>query len=206
MASSSQLPLIQKLWILMRSSMIGVMATACDLSTLLLLMWVFHLPEKIANIPSLIPGLIVMFFGNKYFAFEDHSKQVVRQGARFLYVETWAFIINVLLFNELVTEFGFQEHQPDGILPGWMMPLLARMIGTAITYFTFSFPFWTFIFHKTTVEQVEHEKFIEQKRQEVAAKLSSLHWPSPIAPAEGPPSNNGAAAANEAVKKTAGPG
>src|SRR5947209_2816676 len=119
MADSSQLPLKAKLWILLRSSMVGVLATACDLSTLALLMWVFHLKEKIANIPSLIPGLIVMFFGNKYFAFEDHSKHVVKQGARFLYVETWAFIINVLLFHALVTDFGFQEHQAGVLLPGW---------------------------------------------------------------------------------------
>ncbi len=173
MADSSQLPLREKLWILMRSSLVGVLATACDLSTLGVLMLVFHVPEKIANIPSLIPGLVFMFFGNKYFAFEDHSKQVVRQGLRFLYVETWAFVINILLFHLLVTELGFSEDRH------WALPFLARMIGTAITYFTFSFPFWTFIFHKTTLEQAEFMMFLEQKRKEAATKLSGLHVPVP---------------------------
>src|SRR5258707_15814608 len=124
MANSSQLPLKQQFWILVRSSMVGLLATTCDLTTLTLLMYVAHGPEKIANHPSLIPGLILMFFGNKYFAFEDHSKHVVRQGARFLYVETWAFIINVLLFHALVTEVGFTEERH------WALPLVARMIGT----------------------------------------------------------------------------
>src|SRR3954447_18011639 len=132
MADSRQLPLREKAWILMRSSMVGVLATASDLTTLGVLMLAFHVPERIANIPSLIPGLVVMFFGNKYFAFEDHSKHVVKQGAQFLYVETWAFVINVLLFHALVTEAGFNEHE-GGFLPGWMLPLAARMIGTAIT-------------------------------------------------------------------------
>jgi putative flippase GtrA len=198
MANSSQLPLPQKLWILVRSSMIGVVATACDLSTLMILMWVFGLEDQIANIPSLIPGLIVMFFGNKYFAFEDHSKHVVRQGARFLYVETWAFIINVLLFHTLVRDFHFaaSNHQA--------LPLLARMIGTAITYFTFSFPFWTFIFHKTTVEQAQQELFVERKRQEVAAKLSGLHMTPPVH-ADGITKPNGATTASDALKKPGGP-
>ena len=50
--------------------------------------------------------------------------QFVRQGVRFLYVETWAFIINVLLFHALVTEAHFKEETH------WSLPLLARMIGT----------------------------------------------------------------------------
>jgi putative flippase GtrA len=197
MADTSQLPLKDKLWILMRSSMVGVLATASDLSTLTLLLYVVHLPEKVANIPSLLPGLVIMFFGNKYFAFEDHSKQMVRQGARFLYVETWAFIINVLLFHALVSEFPFREENH------WALPLVARMIGTAITYFTFSFPFWTFIFHKTTVAQAEHEKFLEKMRHQVASKLSGLHMPSAVA--ESVTSPNGAAV-SEGVQKPAAPG
>ena len=159
MADTSQLPLKDKLWILMRSSLIGVLATASDLTTLFSLMWFFDLDEKIANVPSLIPGLVVMFFGNKYFAFEDHSRHVVKQGTRFLYVETWVFIINVLLFHMLVKEWGFQHEN------GSLLPYLARMIGTAITYFTFSFPFWTFIFHKTTIQDADYEKYVGRGRR-----------------------------------------
>jgi putative flippase GtrA len=128
----------ERLWILVRSSLVGVLATLTDLCTLFVLVRWVGLPEAEANIPSLLPGLAVMFFGNKYFAFEDRSAAVLRQGGRFLFVEAWAFVLNVVLFHLLVTE--------------WRVPfLLARMAGTATVYLGFSFPLWTFIFHKPAV-------------------------------------------------------
>jgi putative flippase GtrA len=126
----------QRLWILCRSSTVGVFATLSDLTTLFVLIHLAGVPAEIANVPSLLPGLVVMFFGNKYFAFEDGSRQVLRQGACFLFVEAWAFVLNAMLFHLLVRELGLQY-------------LLARMLGTGVVYLGFSFPFWTFIFHKT---------------------------------------------------------
>jgi putative flippase GtrA len=128
--------LTQRLWTLARSSTVGVFATASDLTTLFLLIQVAGMSEEVANVPSFLPGLVVMFFGNKYFAFEDRSRHVVKQGGRFLFVEAWAFAINAMLFHLLVRETGLQY-------------LLARMLGTFVVYIGFSFPFWTFIFHKT---------------------------------------------------------
>lgn len=176
MADSSQLPLKHTLWIFMRSSMIGVVATATDLSSLKLLMHVFGLHHDVANVPSLIPGLVVMFFGNKYFAFEDHSKHVVKQGSRFLFVEAWAFLLNIMLFHILMDNLF---PKLDEVLPAHDedRAMIGRLLGTFITYFTFSFPFWTFIFHKMTPEQAEFELFLESKRKEVAAKLSGLNVP-----------------------------
>jgi putative flippase GtrA len=124
----------------MRSSAVGVFATLSDVTTLLLLVYVGGLREDLANIPSLIPGLLVMFFGNKYFAFEDRSRQVLRQGGRFLFVEAWAFALNAMLFHLLVREAA--------------VPFLAaRLMGTAVVYLAFSFPLWTFIFRKTSGQQ-----------------------------------------------------
>jgi putative flippase GtrA len=129
-------PILQRLWTLARSSTVGVFATLTDLTTLFLLISVVGLPAEVANVPSLLPGLVVMFFGNKYFAFEDRSRQVVKQGMRFLFVEAWAFVINAMFFHLLVREGNLQF-------------MLARLLGTFVVYIGFSFPFWTFIFHKT---------------------------------------------------------
>jgi putative flippase GtrA len=137
MATVEPLSLGRRLLLLARSSVVGVLATLCDLTTLFLLIRIVGLAAEWANVPSLLPGLAVMFFGNKYFAFGDRSRQLVRQGMRFLFVEAWAFVINALLFHVLIKEAE---------LPF----LLARMLGTCIVYLGFSFPLWTFIFHRTS--------------------------------------------------------
>lgn len=97
--------LLQRLWILVRSSCVGLVATATDLATLCLLVYGFGLDDQIANIPSLIPGLVVMFIGNKYFAFEDRSRAILRQGSMFLVIELVAFGLNALLYFLIRTRF-----------------------------------------------------------------------------------------------------
>ena len=136
MATVEPFSLGRRLLILMRSSAVGVFATLSDLTTLLLLIQGVGLSPEWANVPSLLPGLAVMFLGNKYFAFGDRSRRVVKQGVRFLFVEAWAFVLNALLFHVLTKEAEVPF-------------LLARMLGTCIIYLGFSFPLWTFIFHKT---------------------------------------------------------
>jgi putative flippase GtrA len=116
--------------------MVGVVATLTDLSTLFVLVHFAGLSEAAANVPSLLPGLAVMFFGTKYFAFEDRSAAVLRQGGRFLFVEAGAFVLNVGLFHLLVTQLQVPF-------------LLARLSGTALVYLAFSFPLWTFIFRRS---------------------------------------------------------
>jgi putative flippase GtrA len=129
---SEQPSLLQRFWILIRSGMVGIIATICDLGTLLILMHGFGLHPRIANIPSLIPGLIVMFVGNKYFAFEDRSTQVVKQGSLFLAIELIGFALNALLFDMLVTHTEIHE-------------IIARLLGTNIVYLGFSFPLWSML-------------------------------------------------------------
>ena len=128
--------LTQRLWTFARTSTVGLFATLCDLTMLFLLIHVAGMSDELANVPSLLPGMVVMFFGTKYFAFEDRSRHVVKQGGRFLFVEAWAVAINAMLYHLLVRETGLQY-------------MLARMLGTFLVYVGFSFPFWTFIFRKT---------------------------------------------------------
>jgi putative flippase GtrA len=125
-----------RLLTLVRSSMVGICATASDLITTTVLVRVFDFGKREANIPGLIPGLVIMFFGNKIFAFQDQSKNVVKQGSLFLLIEAIALALNVLLFDRLVVWFDLHE-------------TLARLIGTNITYLGFSFPMWAlFVFRR----------------------------------------------------------
>ncbi|MCI0640237.1 MAG: GtrA family protein [Gemmataceae bacterium] len=124
--------LLQRFWILLRSSLVGLCATASDLGTLCLLIYVFGVPDQIANVPSLIPGLVVMFIGNKYFAFEDRSRAIVRQGSLFFAIELVAFGLNALLF--FLIRHWFDIH-----------PILARILGSNVVYLGFSFPLWSLL-------------------------------------------------------------
>jgi len=108
------------------------MATASDLICLMLLIHVVGLDKRMANVPSLLPGLVIMFVGNKLFAFEDRSKQVVKQGSIFLLIEAAAFGLNVLFFDLLVTHTSIHE-------------IVARLVGTNLTYLGFSFPMWSWL-------------------------------------------------------------
>ncbi|MCI0463840.1 MAG: GtrA family protein [Gemmataceae bacterium] len=121
---------------LCRSCAVGVVATAVDLGSLFLLVHVFGCPAELANVPTLIPGLLVQFFGNKFFAFRDHSPQLRRQGSLFALVEAGAFVLNVIVFHLIVTLTAVHY-------------LAARMLGTGLVYLGFSFPLWGLIFRET---------------------------------------------------------
>jgi putative flippase GtrA len=128
--------LLERLWVLVRSGLVGLLATVSDLGTLALLIHGVGLHERLANVPSLLPGLLVQFFGNKFFAFEDRSKAIVKQGALFFSIEMAAFVLNVLMFDLLLNLTGMH----------W---ILARLLGTNMVYLGFSFPMWSyFVFRR----------------------------------------------------------
>src|SRR5262245_48594343 len=125
-----------RFWVLLRSSVVGLAATLVDLASLFLLVHGVGLPPEQANVPTLLPGLAVQFFGNKLFAFGDRSPALLRQGGLFVLVEVGAFFLNVLAFHLIVTLSTVHY-------------LLARMLGTALVYLGFSFPLWGLIFRHT---------------------------------------------------------
>jgi putative flippase GtrA len=130
--------MFKRLGVLLRSASVGLVATASDLGSLLLLIHVAGLSKRLANIPSLLPGLLIQFIGNKYFAFQDRSKAIVMQGSLFFVIEMFAFAFNVLLFDLLVHRCAMHE-------------IPARLLGTNIVYLGFSFPLWRLlVFRKRT--------------------------------------------------------
>ena len=78
----------------------------------------------------------MQFFGNKLYAFEDHSRDHVRQASSFLVVEAGAFALNALSFHVLVTLTAISY-------------LAVRLIASAAVYFFFSYPLWHWVFRPT---------------------------------------------------------
>lgn len=116
-----------------RSALVGVVASGADLLALAALIGVMGLSPLWANVPALLLGLLVQFFGNKHFAFRDRSDDLVKQGTRFALVETGAFALNAGAFHLLTT----LARAPY---------MVARLVGSALVYFGFSFPLWGRIF------------------------------------------------------------
>jgi len=120
-------------WTLVRSAAVGIVATLVDLGALWALVHGAGLHPALANVPALALGLAVQFTGNKLYAFRDRSRDLARQGARFAAVEAGAFALNALAYHLLVmfTPVPYP---------------LARLFGSSLVYFGFSFPLWGRIF------------------------------------------------------------
>ncbi len=118
---------------LWRSLTIGLLASAADLGSLALLVAGLHLTPEAANVPSRLAGLVVQFVGNKWWAFRDPSRRLIQQGSQFLAVEAGALALNAAAFHALVAA----AHLPFPV---------ARIVGSAAVYLTFSYPLWRRIF------------------------------------------------------------
>lgn len=120
---------------LAKSTVVGFVATAMDLACLFVLVELVGLMPVQANLPALAVGLLMQFAGNKLWAFDDRSKDILGQGVKFLFVEAGAFALNGLLFHFLV-------------LCTTLPYLGARLIASAAVYFLWSYPMWGRIFIK----------------------------------------------------------
>ncbi len=125
--------LTQKAGTLPRSLLVGLVATAVDLTALWGLVAGLGLSPQVANIPALLFGLGVQFVGNKYFAFRDYSARLVAQGSRFALVELLALGLNAAIFHVLVSATA--------------LPYLpARLLVEGLVYLGLSYPLWRLIF------------------------------------------------------------
>lgn len=116
-----------------RSAGIGVLASGLDVLALMAFVELVGLAPLWANVPALGLGLLVQFFGNKYFAFRDRSQALVQQGARFALVEVGALVLNGLSFHVVVAATAVPY-------------VLARLLCSAGVYVGYSFPLWGLIF------------------------------------------------------------
>ncbi|HMR08838.1 MAG TPA: GtrA family protein [Polyangiaceae bacterium] len=121
------------LWIVIRSSAVGLLATATDLVVLALLVSGVGMDPRVASLPALCLGIGIQFVGNKWFAFENRERAWARQGAQFLAVETLGFGANLVLFDLVMA------HSSLPYLP-------VRLVTTSLVYFGICLPLWSRIF------------------------------------------------------------
>jgi len=121
-----------------RSGGAGALAAGTDLGTLTLLVQVFGVPPRAASVPALALGAIVMFFGQKYLAFQSSGKPSLREMLLFALVQLGGFALTAFLFDLLLRLVPLAaEHY-----------VVSRLIVTNLVWLAYSFPLWHFVFRK----------------------------------------------------------
>lgn len=115
-----------------RSSAVGLAATAADLGSLALLVEALGVAPLRASVPALLAGAITQFVGNRVVAFGAAGGSWRRQLARFAAAELVALALNALVFAALVR--------------AGMPYLPARVIGSFAVFAGVSFPLWHAVF------------------------------------------------------------
>lgn len=118
-----------------KSCLVGLVATAGDLGLLNLLVRVCGLSPQAANIPSLMVGSTIQFLGNRTFVFQATGHDLGKHALRFFSVEATAFCLNALFYHLMVTFTSIPF-------------TYARMLSSFILFLGFSFPLWTRVFRK----------------------------------------------------------
>ena len=123
---------------LLRSGGAGALAAGTDLATLTLLVQLAGVSPRAASVPALALGAIVMFFGQKYLAFQSSGKPRLRELLLFTLVQLGGFALTALLFDLLLrlVPLAAQHY------------VVSRMIVTNAVWLAYSFPLWHFVFRK----------------------------------------------------------
>jgi len=95
----------------------------------------FGLSPHVANVPALLLGSLVMFFGLKRFAFRDRGGSVRREVALFTVVQLVGIVLSALVFDALL-RFPLAERWYVG----------ARLAANNVVWLGFSFPAWHWVF------------------------------------------------------------
>jgi len=128
---ASRLP--PRLLTLLKAGGVGAAATLVDLLALALLVEICGLRAVVANVPALLAGAIVQFWGSRTLVFSARSGSLRRQLMGFAITEALTLTLNGLAFHLLV-----------GLLH--LPYLVGRPLGTALVFFAFSFPMWRRVF------------------------------------------------------------
>jgi len=126
---------------ILRSFVAGGAATLVDLAVLAALVSGLGLDPRQANVPALVAGGVVNFFGNRHFAFRAGDGHLAKQAVGYGVVEMVALALNGLLF-ELVMR-ALPGH------PGWYAPV--RLVTSHVVFLAWSYPLWRFVFRPAQV-------------------------------------------------------
>jgi len=118
-----------------RSVVVGLCATAGDISLLTLLVKGFGLTPQVANVPCLFLGSNIQFWGQRHFVFKASKGSLLKQAAGFASIEIVGFCINATIYHCLVTYTSVNF-------------LAARLVGSFLVFACYSYPMWRWNFKR----------------------------------------------------------
>jgi putative flippase GtrA len=121
---------------LVRSGIAGLAATLCDLGVLAGLTELAGLSPRVASVPALVTGGTVMFFGQKYFAFQRAGKPRSRELVEFGVVQLGGLFLTGLLYDSVLRFF-------PSLIAHYV---LVRLVTTNLVWLGYSFPLWHVVF------------------------------------------------------------
>jgi len=131
-------PTREKLFELVRSLVAGGAATLADLAVLTLLVTGAHWLPREANLPALLVGGVVNFFGNRNFAFRAHGDRASlhKHVVGYALVEIVALALNGVLYDV------FLRAVPGAAHLYW----LVRLATSNVVFLCWSYPLWRRVF------------------------------------------------------------
>ena len=128
---------------LARSGGAGALAAGADLVTLTALCELFGVEPRIASIPALTVGTIVMYFAQKYLAFQSTARPSGRELLLFTLVQAGGYGLTLVAYDlalRLVPWLGVHY-------------VLARLVVTNLVWLGYSFPLWHWVFRGRAVDK-----------------------------------------------------
>lgn len=126
----------QRLLTFARSALAGGAATLVDLGVIAVSVGLFHLSPRTANVPALLAGAVVQFFGNRCFAFRAQGGSLSRQVGLFALAEAITLGLNGVLYHAVVT------HVTLGVAGA----VVVRAVTSNAVFVLWSYPVWRRIF------------------------------------------------------------
>lgn len=126
-------PTLDALKRLLRSSLVGIVATAVTLVILTGCSRFLGMNVLVANAIAVAVGTTVQFVGSRYYSFRATQGAIGRQVRWFIPVEIGAYLLTNVVFYLLVRLLDLNRE-------------IANMASGFVVYFGFSYPMWHWVF------------------------------------------------------------
>jgi putative flippase GtrA len=134
--NGDRIPWRRRVFKILRAALAGGAATAADVATLTLLVSVLGVDPHYANLPALLVGGVLGFFGNRHFVFRAGASDPRRQFIGYVVVEGIGLFLSGLIFD---LALRYVPHARDFYVP-------LRLVSGNIVFLAWSFPLWNRVF------------------------------------------------------------
>jgi putative flippase GtrA len=128
---------------LARSAGAGAVASGVDLASLTVMVSLVGLAPRVASVPALVLGCIVMFYGQKHWAFRAHGGPTGKQALAFALVQVGGLVLTGLLYDFAMR---WSESAPRHYV-------IVRLVTTNVVWLAYSFPLWHLVFKPSPERQ-----------------------------------------------------